>query len=321
MHTTLSRRHVLALAAVIGSITFQPASADNRNDNDPIRVTATIGMIADAVTNIGGDRVDVTALMGPGIDPHLYKPGANDINALGEADIIFYGGLHLEGRMAELLDKIPRLGIPTIGVGDETPPDKLRTPPEFEGKPDPHIWFSVPLWQIAVDIISQGLTDFSPVDGDVFAANTAAYQEELDALDTYIREQTATVPPDLRVLVTAHDAFGYFGEEYGYEVHGIQGISTATEAGAGDIQDLTDLIVTREIPAIFVESSVSPATIVAVREACHAQGWDVVIGGNLYSDAMGESGTPEGAYIGMFTHNIDTIAGALTGTATPSEED
>jgi manganese/zinc/iron transport system substrate-binding protein len=314
---TLSRRRAIAMAAVVVTLPLLPHSARATAQSDPIRVTATVGMVADAVKNVGGDLVDVTTLMGPGIDPHLYKPSANDIDALGDTDIIFYGGLHLEGRMAELLEKIPSLGIPTIGVGDHTPPEKLRTPPEFSGNPDPHIWFSVPLWQIAVDIVRDALMERYPDRAETFEANTAAYQEELGALDAYVREQTATVPEDVRVLVTAHDAFGYFGEEYGYEVHGIQGFSTATEAGAGDIQDLTDMIVTRRIPAIFVESSIPPSTIEALREACRSRGWDVAIGGELFSDAMGETGTFEGTYIGMVTHNIDTIVAGLTGVVEP----
>ena len=319
--TTLTRRRAIAMAAAVVTLPYVPQTALARNQTDPIRVTATVGMVADAVKNIGGDLVDVTTLMGPGIDPHLYKPSANDIDALGDTDIIFYGGLHLEGRMAELLEKIPDLGIPTVGVGDHTPPEQLRTPPEFDGNPDPHIWFSVPLWRIAVDIISDALIEHYPDHAGTFEANTAAHQEELAALDAYVREQTAKIPEDVRVLITAHDAFGYFGEEYGYEVYGIQGFSTATEAGAGDIQDLADFITERQIPAIFVESSIPRGTIEALREATQSRGWDVAIGGELYSDAMGETGTFEGTYIGMVTHNIDTIVAGLTGTVDDDEQD
>lgn len=313
MNITLSRRHIMALAAAsLGTIAFAPSPLAATQQN-PVRVTATVGMIADAARIIGGDRVDVTALMGPGIDPHLYSPSIGDVDALGEADIVFYGGLELEGRMTDILEQMPELGISTIAVGEKTPPDRLRTPPEFEGKPDPHIWFSVPLWKIAVEIIREGLTALSPDDAELFASNAAEYQEQLDALDAYVRARTEAVPPKQRVLITAHDAFGYFGEEYGYEVYGIQGLSTATEAGAGDIQDLTDLIVDREIPAIFVESSIPRSTIEAVQEASRAKGWDVVIGGELFSDTMGENGTPEGTYLGMVTHNIDTIVDGLSG--------
>ena len=315
---TLTRRRAIALAAALAALPRLPREAGAAQDN-PIRVTATVGMVGDAVSTIGGEFVTVTTLMGPGIDPHLYKPSANDIDALGDTDIIVYGGLHLEGRMVELFEKIPRLGIPTGPVGEAIPEDRLRTLPEFSGNPDPHIWFSVPLWQIAVDAVRAALVELAPDHAETFEANAAAYQEELGALDAYVRERTATVPETRRVLITAHDAFGYFGEEYGYEVYAIQGFSTATEAGAGDIQDLADFITEREIPAIFVESSVPPSTIEALREATRSRGWDVAIGGELFSDAMGTAGTPEGTYIGMVTHNIDTIASGLTGDVEKTE--
>jgi manganese/zinc/iron transport system substrate-binding protein len=307
----ITRRRAIAVAAALAVVHPLRSAA-----NDQIRVTATVGMIGDAVANVGGDLVDVTTLMGPGVDPHLYKPSANDIDALGDTDIIFYGGLHLEGRMTELLDKIPELGIPTVAVGEAVPQDRLLF---FGGSPDPHIWFSVPLWQLAVDTVRDGLDAFAPEHAETFQANAAAYQEELDALDAYVREQTATVPEDRRVLVTAHDAFGYFGAEYGYEVLAIQGLSTTAEAGAGDIQDLADFITDRQIPSIFVESSVPPSTIEALREATRSRGWDVSIGGELFSDAMGTAGTPEGTYIGMVEHNIDTIVAGLTGAADETE--
>ncbi|HYH10983.1 MAG TPA: zinc ABC transporter substrate-binding protein, partial [Thermomicrobiales bacterium] len=297
---------------------LRPTLTAARQDDDPIRVTTTVGMVADAVRNVGGDRVDVAALMGPGIDPHLYTPGASDIEALSEADIIFYVGLELEGRMGETLEGVSRMDIPTIAVGESVPEDQLLASQQYENAPDPHIWFSVPLWKLAVDAVRDALIEHSPDDAETFETNAAAYQEQLDELDAYVREQAETVPEELRVLVTAHDAFGYFGEEYGFEVRGIQGISTSTEAGAGDIQDLADFIAERQIPAIYVESSVPPSTIEALQEACRSRDWDVQIGGQLFSDAMGEDGTPEGTYIGMVTHNIDTIVGGLTGEATGS---
>lgn len=315
LDTSLTRRHALALLAGGALLATTPASLAGRRASDPIRVTATVGMVADAVANVGGDRVRVTTLMGPGIDPHLYKPSANDIDALGDTDIIFYGGLHLEGRMGELFEKIPRLGIPAIPVAEGIPEDRLLV---LDGAPDPHVWFSVPLWQIAVDVVRDALVELVPDGAEEFEANTAAYQEELHVLDAYVRERTATVPEARRVLITAHDAFGYFGEEYGFEVRGIQGISTSTEAGAGDIRELADFITEREIPAIFVETSVPPATIEALQEAVQSRGWDVAIGGELYSDAMGEEGTPEGTYVGMVEHNIDTIVAGLTGEADES---
>jgi manganese/zinc/iron transport system substrate-binding protein len=304
----ITRRRALALAAALPLlIPARPAAGRDR-----IRVTATVGMIGDAVATIGGDHVDLTTLMGPGIDPHLYKPSARDIDALGDTDLITYGGLHLEGRMVELFEKMPDLGIPAVAVGEAVPEHRLRTPPEFNGNPDPHIWFSVPLWQHAVRAIRDALIAADPAHAGIFATNAAAYADGLDALDAHVRAQTKTVPADRRVLVTAHDAFGYFGDEYGYDVHAIQGFSTATEAGAGDIRDLADFLAAREIPAIFVESSVPRGTIEALREATRSRGWDIAIGGELFSDAMGTAGTPEGTYIGMVTHNIDTIVAGLT---------
>jgi len=319
---SLSRRtfiagSALALGGTIGGHTATPASRRlAARADDPIRVATTVGMIGDLVRNSGGDRVDVTALMGPGIDPHLYKPSASDIDTLSNADIVFYGGLHLEGRMVDTFEGIERSGKPTFAVSEAIPEDRLLT---FDGAPDPHIWFDVSLWALALDGVIARMAETFPDDAETFQTNGAAYRTELEALDAYVREQAARVPEAQRVLITAHDAFAYFGQAYGFEVRGLQGISTASEAGAGDVQALIDFIVERQIGAIFVESSVSPATIEAVREGCRARGWDVVIGGQLFSDAMGEAGTPEGTYIGMVTHNIDTIVGALLGSpaATP----
>ena len=273
-------------------------------------------MLGDAVATIGADHVELTTLMGPGIDPHLYKPSARDIDALGDTDLIVYGGLHLEGRMTELFEQIRDMGIPTVAASEAIPDGHLLV---LGSAHDPHVWFSVPLWQLALDAVRDALIGVAPEHAEMFTTNAAAYRDELDALDGYVRERTATVPADGRVLVTAHDAFGYFGAEYGYEVHAIQGLSTAAEAGAGDIQDLADFLAAREIPAIFVESSVPRGTVEALREATRSRGWDVAIGGELFSDAMGTAGTPEGTYIGMVTHNIDTIVAGLTGATT--EED
>lgn len=282
---------------------ISPAWAEGR-----IRVTTTVGMIADLVRNTGGDRVEVAALMGPGIDPHLYKPSARDIGTLSDADIIFYGGLHLEGRMVDTFEAIQRSGKPTFAVSDGIPEDRLLA---FDGVHDPHIWFDVSLWILALEEVIARMSATFPDDAELFRTNGAAYRAQLETLDTSVREQAARVPAAQRVLITAHDAFAYFGHAYGFEVHGLQGISTASEAGAGDVQALIGFIVERQIGAIFVESSVSPATIEAVQEGCRARGWEVAIGGQLFSDAMGEAGTPEGSYIGMVTHNIGTIVGAL----------
>jgi len=299
----------LAMATLVASspLSSTPAMAAD----DKISVTCTVGMITDAVKIIGGDHVEVTGLMGPGIDPHLYKPSAGDIRALGNADIIFYGGLHLEGRMTDTFEKIRMAGKPTIAVSESIPEEDLHASGDFGGEFDPHVWFDVSIWSIAVDTIAKELASEFPDYADTFQQNAAAYLEELDALDSYVEEQVNRLPEAQRVLITAHDAFGYFGSRYGFEVMGLQGINTANEAGAGDVQDLAQFIVDHEIHAIFVESSVPWSTIEAVQEAAKAKGWDVKIGGELFSDALGNSDTPEGTYVGMVTYNVDTIVTAL----------
>lgn len=311
----ISRRRVISGAALtLAALTVSAPAPGNRVlAQDKIRITTTIGMITDTVRNVGGDRVEVTGLMGPGVDPHLYRPSAGDINALGDADIIFYGGLELEGRLTDTLEMINRSGTPTIPVSESVPTEHLRASETYEDQYDPHVWFDVTLWKYVVEVISETLSEHSPDDAELFQGNADAYLTQLDELDAYVLEQADRLPEDQRVLITAHDAFGYFGERYGFEVRGLQGISTASEAGASDIQDLADFIAEMQIRAIFVESSVPPATVEAVQEACRARGWDVQIGGELFSDAMGQDGTEEGTYIGMVRHNIDTIASALLG--------
>jgi manganese/zinc/iron transport system substrate-binding protein len=286
-----------------------PAPADPAGRR--VNVTTTVGMIADIAKNVGGDRVNVTALMGPGVDPHLYKPSTGDVTKLDQADIIFYGGLDLEGRMEGLFEKMEALGKPAFAVAGEIDPARLRKPIEFEGKFDPHIWFDVTLWQEAARKVAKELANLDPASKPIYERNLDAYLRQLDELHAYVKEQIATIPPESRVLITAHDAFGYFGQQYGLEVRGLQGTSTATEASARDVQDLARLIADRKIKAIFVESSVPPATIEAVQRAVQARGWDVRIGGQLFSDAMGADGTPEGTYVGMVRHNVHAIATAL----------
>lgn len=302
-------RWILALmvVAVIGcSGGSSKASATGK-----INVVTTVGMITDVVKNVGGDEVEAVGLMGPGIDPHLYRATAGDVQKLEKANIIFYGGLELEGRMTDIFVKMSGKGTPTYPVTDSIPPAELREPPEFEGKFDPHVWFDVTLWKHAVEAIRDGLIKLRPASKAKFETNATRYLEELDKLHSYVQEQAAKVPKEGRVLITAHDAFGYFGKRYGFEVIGIQGTSTATEAGAGSIRKIAEMIASRKIKAIFVESSVPHATVEALQKAVQSRGWDVKIGGSLFSDAMGQDGTPEGTYVGMVKHNIDTIVGAL----------
>ena len=308
-------KHILKLT-LLASFLLSACSTSTGESQLPIaertiNVVTTTGMIADIVLNLGGERVNVEALMGPGVDPHLYKPTASDVTKLERADIVFYNGLHLEGRMAEVFEKMEEAGSATYAVADEIDTNLLHTPPQFEGQFDPHIWFDVTLWKFAVEKVGKDLSALDPASRELYEANMQAYLAQLDKLETYIQEQIATVPEGSRVLITAHDAFGYFGEQYGVEVRGLQGTSTAAEAGAADVQELAAFLAERKIKAIFVESSVPPATIEAVQKATQAQGWDVQIGGQLFSDAMGPAGTPEGAYIGMVKFNVDTIVKAL----------
>jgi manganese/zinc/iron transport system substrate-binding protein len=277
-----------------------------------IRVVCTIGMIADIAAVVGGDRTDVTGLMGPGVDPHLYKASAGDVRLLSGADIIFYNGLHLEGAMVEVLEEMSRR-IQSVAVASGIPESLLISPPAFKGLHDPHVWFDVTLWMRAVEAVKDTYIDFDSANAELYSANADAYLDKLKELDSYVHERAEMLPEPQRVLVTAHDAFNYFGRQYGFVVRGLQGISTASEAGTGDIQKLADFITARKIRAVFIESSVPRRNIEAVQAAVKSRGFDVAIGGELFSDAMGDPGTPEGTYIGMVRHNIDTIVAALLG--------
>lgn len=291
----------LLVAAGCGKGTDTPAGGS-------LQVTVTTGMIADVVRNVGGEHVAVTALMGPGVDPHLYKASEGDIGKLSAASIIFYNGLHLEGRMADVLVKMAR-NKPTVAVAEAIPEGDLMM--TEDGAEDPHIWFDVKLWMKTVSVVRDELSKLDPANKEAYAANAAAYLKELEAVDIYAREQLAAIPTGQRVLVTAHDAFGYFGRAYQVEVMGLQGISTAAEYGLSDVQALVDLLVQRKIKAVFVESSVPKRSIEALVQGAQAKGHTVAIGGELFSDAMGAGGTPEGSYIGMVRHNVDTIVKAL----------
>jgi manganese/zinc/iron transport system substrate-binding protein len=289
----------------------QPSSGAQADlSQRPIRVVTTIGMITDIVQVVGGERVQVTGLMGPGVDPHLYKASEGDVIRMAEADLVFYNGLHLEAKLAEVLEKMEGR-IKTVAVTDDIDRSALLAPPEFEGAYDPHVWFDVTLWIKAVEQVRDTLIEMDPEHADLYHANAENYLTELNELHDYLKAQAERVPREQRVLITAHDAFNYFGRAYDFEVRGLQGISTASEAGTADVQALAEFIAERKIPAVFVESSVSPRTIEAVQAAVRAKGFQVEIGGELFSDAMGNPGTPEGTYTGMVRHNIDTIVSSL----------
>ena len=279
------------------------------------RVVATIGMIADVVKNVAGERVDVSGLMGPGVDPHLYKATRSDIATLSAADIVFYNGLLLEGKITDALIRVATSGKKVFAVTELIDPSYLLEPEEFQGHFDPHVWMDPSAWIRTVEVIRLKLSEFDSSGAEIYQRNAARYVETLQGLDTYAEKVLHSVPAHARVLVTAHDAFNYFGKRYGFEVRGIQGISTESEAGVKDIEQLVDMLVTKKIEAVFVESTVSQRNIKALIEGAAARGHAVSIGGELYSDAMGKPDTYEGTYVGMLDHNITTIARSLGGNA------
>lgn len=274
----------------------------------PLKIVCTTGMVADLARNVGGKHVEVTALMGAGVDPHLYKASPGDLSLLSGADAVFFSGLHLEGKMTEVFASLAR-EKPAVEVTKSVPQDQILM---AEGEAhDPHVWFDVSLWSQAANSVRDELAAFDPVHADDYKANTAAYQARLAKLHEEAKTSLAAIPKEQRVLVTAHDAFRYFGRAYDIEVRGIQGISTDSEAGVKQINDLVTFLVQRKIKAVFVETSVSDQNIRSLLEGASARGHKVVIGGELFSDAMGDEGTPEGTYEGMVRHNVDTIVKAL----------
>ncbi len=276
-------------------------------------IVVTTAQIGDILTNVGGDKVRVDVLMGSGVDPHLYRPTRSDVVKLERADVVFYNGSHLEGQMVEMLEKLAS-EKPAVSISDGLPQDSLLGLPCNE-RHDPHIWMDVKKWIAAADIVKNALGAKYPEHIEFFAENAVVYKEALKELDAHVREGIKSIPGENRVLLTAHDAFGYLGAAYNIEGIGIQGISTESEAGLRKIEELVNKIVERKIPAVFVESSVSDRNIKALIEGAAAQGHIVEVGGELYSDAMGKAGTYEGTYIGMMDHNVKTIAAALGGDA------
>jgi len=283
----------------------------------PYRIATTIGMVNDIVSEVAGERGVASNIIGEGVDPHLYKPTRSDVAALLQADIVFYSGLMLEGKMADALIKVARAGKLVYAVTELIDPSFLLEPPEFAGHYDPHVWMDVRGWGKAVMAVAEALSEFDPAGEDYYHQNAEAFLEELEKLDAYVQRVIESIPEASRVLITAHDAFNYFGRAYGIDVKGIQGISTESEAGLEDINRLVDLLVERNVRAVFVETSVADKNVRALIEGARARGHEVRIGGSLYSDAMGSPGTYEGTYIGMIDHNATTIARALGGDAPP----
>jgi manganese/zinc/iron transport system substrate-binding protein len=280
--------------------------------NSGYTVVATTGMVADIVRNVAGDKAQVKGIIGEGVDPHLYKPTRADVASLSDADIVFYSGLLLEGKMTDVFVKISSKK-PVVAVTESIDESYLLEPPEFAGHYDPHLWMDVQGWMKAVGVVNTALAEFDPPNKEFYDQNAQDYLSRLEALDAYCKESAATIPEGSRILVTAHDAFNYMGRAYGIEVLGIQGISTESEAGLGDLNKLVDTLVKRQIKAVFVETSVADKNVKALIEGAKAKGFEIRIGGELFSDAMGAPGSYEGTYIGMIDHNITTIVRALGG--------
>ncbi len=304
---------ILPFALLIAGCGGESTQASGASDKSgPLRVVTTTGIIADTAKRVAGRHAEIVALMGPGVDPHLYKASEGDVRRLSEADLILYNGLHLEGKMGDILTRLARTR-PVVAVTEEIPQDLLRQPPEFRGQHDPHVWFDVSMWKRTLDPIARELSALDPAHAEEFKANAAAYGKELDALDAWVKQRIESLPPAQRVLVTAHDAFGYFGKRYGMEVVGIQGISTLAEAGLHDVDRVVQLVVDRKVKAAFIESSVPRRSVEAVQATVRSRGHEVQIGGQLFSDSLGGANTPAGTYVGMVRANVDTIVNALKG--------
>lgn len=306
-------------AAVLLALAVPLAHADAEQadvEQAPLNVVTTIGMIADVAREVGGECVAVEAMMGPGVDPHLYQASANDVKTLREADQILYSGYALEGQLGDVLDNFSRQKTTVAVAPASIEPSQLLTAQDVYGI-DPHLWMDVSLWAQTVDTISDTLIEARPACEASIRANAAAYAEQLAALHEWVKDSVATIPDKQRILVTAHDAFNYYGRAYHIDVEGIQGISTDTETGIADIRRMADVVIEREVPAVFIESTINPRTIQAVIHAAEQRGHDVEIGGQLYSDAMGANNTADGTYIGMLRANTRAIVKALGGDVAP----
>ncbi|MEM9294912.1 MAG: zinc ABC transporter substrate-binding protein [Planctomycetota bacterium] len=317
MNSFFSRWMACAVLLTLSTVGLAGCDSGEAPDGEvgALRVIATTGMVADAAQRVAGDRASVQGLMGAGIDPHLYKPTRSDIGLMADADVVLYNGLLLEGKMVDALIRAGRSGKPVYAVTEELDASALLEPEDFEGMADPHVWMDPQAWAKTVGVVRDALAAHDADGGATYQANAEAYMNEIAALDAYAEGVLNSVPAESRVLVTAHDAFNYFGRRYGYEVVGIQGLSTESEAGVQDLERIVSMLVDRKIGAVFVESTVSQRNIQAILEGARQRGHVVVIGGELFSDAMGEPGTYEGTYIGMIDHNVTTIARSLGGEA------
>tara|TARA_B110000967_G_scaffold123523_1_gene126093 strand:- start:686 stop:1594 length:909 start_codon:yes stop_codon:yes gene_type:complete len=279
--------------------------------NGKLQVVTTTTMITDLVKNIGGDKIDIQGLMGAGVDPHLYKASEGDVSKLFNADVIVYNGLHLEGKLEDVFEKMRHQNKKTIAASDAIDTATLIGSEYFASNYDPHIWFDISNWEIITQYITDKFCVLDAQNAAIYKENGANYLKTLASLKTTIIEEVNSLPIEKRILVTAHDAFNYFGKEFQFNVVGLQGLSTATEAGVKDVQRLASFIEEKNVKAIFVESSVPKRTVEALQEAVRAKGKEVVIGGTLYSDALGSKGTTEATYVGMYKHNVKIIVSSL----------
>jgi manganese/zinc/iron transport system substrate-binding protein len=292
-------------------LTIAMISCKNTSEESgKLKVVTTTSMVTDLVKNIGGDLIEVNGLMGAGVDPHLYKASEGDVTKLYQADVIFYNGLHLEGKLVEVFEKMGSKKM-TISLGESLDKNELIGSEYFASNYDPHVWFNIQFFKQFANKVTETLAVIDTKNAEKFRENNTLYQKKLDTLETEVRAAIETLPKEKRILVTAHDAFNYFGKQYGFNVVGLQGISTATEAGVQDVQRLSQFIIDNKVKAIFIESSVPRRTIEALQEAVLSKNHEVVIGGSLYSDALGNARTVEGTYIGMFKANVKTIVDAL----------
>lgn len=295
-------------AAVPLALAFGTARAQD----GPVNAVATIGMIGDVVGEVGGACVEVRTMMGAGVDPHLYQASAEDVQTFQDADVIFYSGYSLEGQLGDVLGRFAEMK-PTVAVAPASiEPGELIAVQGVYGI-DPHVWMDASLWAQIAPTIGETLAELRPDCADEINANAESYAEQLNALHAWAEEAVASIPEEQRTLVTAHDAFSYYGRAYGIEVAGIQGISTESEAAVADIRETATMVAESGVPAVFVESTINPRTIQAVIDAARRQGHEVAIGGELYSDAMGEEGSAGGTYIGMIYENTTNIVEALGG--------
>ena len=301
------------ILAAVAAVTACGGHVTTPEESGRLRVVATTTIVGDLVRTIGGPEVQLEVLMGPGVDPHLYKASAGDVRRMSSAEAIFFNGLHLEGKMTEVLERMGERGVTTVAVGECLPADELITSAAFSGLHDPHVWFDVGLWARATRCVGDALAELAPAHAEVFRDRAQAYSDELMEFDDWVLDRVGDLEPEQQVLVTAHDAFSYFGRAYGFEVYGLLGVSTASEAGTSDVKELAHFVVERRVSAIFVETSVPPRYVQALKEAVEAQGFAVEIGGTLYSDSLGNLETPAGTYVGTVRANVETIVTALAG--------